>query len=355
MPIHDVGYRGWDGKRTMQLSRWWIIAQTGIRLAAKSRWVRRIMFVAWLPVMYWGIGFFFVEKALEADSNVIREVTPQFEDQLPKIAEIERVRNLSRTRLQQQLRTRFSMFPAADDLANALESDDTGQLRNGIWRWLLMVFFRYPQAILILFLIGTVAPSLISRDQRSRAFLLYFSRPIGKFEYILGKLCVPAAFIMAVTTLPALALYLFAILMSPNMDVFWNTWEIPFRILAATMTLVIPTSALALMLSSLTQESRFANFSWFAVWALGHGAWLAIVVSTAMRLNEPPSAPAVMKSTIVQNWSSLSIYNCLGDVQALIFGFESFHEVWRAVVVLIALTLVSLFVLLRRVSAPIRV
>ena len=71
MPIHDVGYRGWDGARTSQLSRWWIISQTGIRLAAKSKWVRRILFVAWLPVMYWGIGFFFVEKAIDAENGLL--------------------------------------------------------------------------------------------------------------------------------------------------------------------------------------------------------------------------------------------------------------------------------------------
>ena len=69
MPIHDVGYRGWDGARTSPLSRWWIISKTGIRLAAKSRWVRRILFVSWLPVMYWGIGFFFVD-----DQYVVNEV-----------------------------------------------------------------------------------------------------------------------------------------------------------------------------------------------------------------------------------------------------------------------------------------
>ena len=269
--------------------------------------------------------------------------------------EIDPKQQISRAVVSENLKKQLEMFPQSENLIESLESGDQNRIRNDIWRWLLMVFFRYPQAILILFLIGTVAPALISRDLRSRAFLLYFSRPIGKFEYIFGKLCIPAAYIVAVTTLPALTLYIFAIMMSPDISVIWSTWDIPFRIMGATFALVIPTALLALMLSSLTYESRFANFSWFAVWALGHGAWLTIVVATAIRLQMPPVSAEVLNSPIVKNWSALSLYNCLGEVQAMIFGFESFGDIWRSALVLSGVTLFSLFTLYRRVSAPIRI
>ena len=300
--------------------------------------------------MYWGIGFFFVEKALDIDNSNLPAMTQSI-GELPGVPRP----NASRLAIRRSLETSFAMFPHADQLSESFASNDPDRIRNDVWRWLMMVFFRYPQAIIILFLVGTVAPTLISRDLRSRAFLLYFSRPIGKFEYILGKLCIPSAFIMAVTTLPALGLYAIALLMSPNFSVFWNTWDIPIRIVLATFALVIPTSAVALMLSSLTQESRFASFAWFAVWALGHGAWWTIVVSTALSMNTAPVDPAVLQSDLVQNWSALSLYNCLGSTQAIIFGFEDLQDVWREVLSLAGITLFSLIVLYRRVSAPIRV
>ena len=364
MPIHDVGYRTWNDKRTSQLYRCWVICETGIRLATKSSWVRRILFVAWLPVMYWGIGFFFLEKAIESDQNLRRQTGlstfSNFGEDLADFDPEQLEQQLENSRkaaegmvVQRALRERFAMFPHAQDLAKSLESGDPDVIRNDIWRWLLMVFFRYPQSLLILFLIGSIAPSLISRDLRSRAFLLYFSRPIGKLEYLLGKLGVPAAFIIAVSTLPALALYLFAIMMSPSLSVFWSTWDIPLRILGATVAVVLPMSAISLMLSSLTQESRFANFSWFAIWALGHGAWLAILQVTAQMMNKPPFHPEVLASNQVQNWSVLSLYNCLGDVQEFIFGFESFDEVWRGTLVLACITLFSFWILYRRVAAPV--
>lgn len=348
MPIHDVGYRGWDGERTSQWSRWAIISFTGIRLAAKSKWVRRILFVAWLPVMYWGFGFFFIEKAIDTDTGILSSASQELDiENIPD--------NVAKREITRQLSDQFAMFPHAEDLVDSLNSGDEERIRSDVWRWLLMVFFRYPQSLLILFLIGTVAPVLISRDLRSRAFLLYFSRPIGKLEYIFGKLCVPAAFIVAVTTLPAIALYFFAIMMSPSISVVWSTWDIPFRIIAATFVLVIPTASIALMLSSLTHESRFANFSWFAVWTLGQGAWFTVVLATAARMNMAPFEKAVMESQTVKNSSALSLYNCLGDVQAMIFGFENFNDVWRSLLALTAITIVSLIILYRRVSAPIRI
>jgi hypothetical protein len=255
----------------------------------------------------------------------------------------------------QAVREQFSMIPNVDELADSLERGDTAQTRSIVWSWLMMTFFRYPQALLILFLVGSIAPSLISRDLRSRAFLLYFSRPIGRLEYTFGKLGIPIAFIVFVTTLPALALYAFAVALSPDLSVFWSTWDIPFRVIAATATLVIPTASLALMLSSLTHESRFASFAWFAIWALGHGAWAAVLFAAAIQIGEAPFHPDVLNSSLAKNWSVLSLYNNLGAIQSWIFGFGEFKNVWRGILALAMLTIFSQIILFRRVSAPIRI
>ena len=249
----------------------------------------------------------------------------------------------------------WDIFPNKDAMADALEEGDDSTVRHTIWSWLLMTFFRYPQGFLILFLVGFIAPSLISKDVRSRAFLLYFSKPISPVEYILGKLFILTFFIVGVTTLPAIALYLFAVMLSPDLSVLPGTWDIPLRILASTVFLVIPTASLALMLSSLTQETRFASFAWFAIWALGHGAWFAILISQTIRMNSDPFEPEVMQSAIVQQWSVLSMYNNLGDIQNWVFGFSPLHEVWPGIAALGAITAFSLFVLYRRIKSNIRI
>ena len=353
MPVHDVGYRGWDGKKTNPLTRWKIITYTGIRLALRSRWVARILFLAWLPVMYWGIGFFFIENSLKNDSTSV--VATLSEATLGKDFASDIGLSGSRKKIAHIMRRQYKMIPNVEVIATALESDDEIATRNVVWSWLLMTFFRYPQGMLILFMVGSIAPALIARDIRSRAFLLYFSRPIGRLEYMIGKLLVPTAFIAMVTLVPAITLYFFAIMMSPDISVFWSTWDIPLRIAAATVVLVIPVASIAVMLSSLTQESRFANFSWFAVWAMGHGAWVAILFSVAVGKHRPPFHPTVTNDPVSQRWSSLSLYNNLGDVQGWIFGFESFGQIYVSAIVLAGVTLFSLAVLYYRISAPIRV
>ena len=359
MPVHDVGYRSWHGTPTHFLSRWRIIAETGIRLAVKSRWVRRLLFAAWLPVLYWGIAFFALEQGLNDGPGLMSRIDNRgpVERQVRNALEEAGMspQQESRKAVAGLLRESLPMLPKVDMLAESLESGDDATARNTVWCWLLMTFFRYPQGLLILMLLGFIAPGLISQDVRSRAFLLYFSRPIGRIEYLFGKLMIPAVYIMLVTTLPAMALYLFAVMLSPNLSVVFSTWDIPFRILAASAVLVVPTASLALMLSSLTHESRFASFAWFAIWALGHGAWFAVLIAQTARMQRPPFEPEVIDSPLVQNWSVLSLYNNLGGVQSWIFGFADLGDVWPGMVALAAITVFSLVLMYRRISAPIRV
>ncbi len=353
MPLHSIGYRSWEGRPTSWITRIGVIAMFGVRLASQSSWVRRMVLFAWLPVIWWGVGFFVFERVMgpgETNQAIDRWIpSPRVSARVKQRVTEEQLNQLS-----QKLR-----IPQVDRLTQRLKDPDgkadVDRTRNVYWGWFLMTFFRYPQALLLLFLMGAITPPLISRDIRSRAFLMYFSRPIGRFEYLVGKLLIPMAFIISVTTLPALALYIFAIGMSPDMSVVWSTWDLPLKILVATVALIIPTSLVALMLSSLTQETKFVGFSWFAFWTLGHGAWLAVLMVTAQRLDLEPLNPLVRNHPTVLNWSVLSLYNNLGDIQSWIFGFSSFREVWRGVAALTAISVVSSVVLYRRVSAPIRV
>lgn len=359
MPVNHLGYRQWSGRLTGSISRWRAITRSGITLAQKSSWVRRLLFAAWLPVLYWGVGFFFIGQAMDGNNTFVGKIDQQTIEQFPEFvqdrikAEPNMVTRIAVAGLLQQY---FRKIPNASQVANDLIEGDESTGRNRIWCWLLMSFFRYPQGMMILFLVGTITPSLISRDIRSKAFLLYFSRPIGKLEYLLGKFFIPATFIFLVTTLPAITLYIFGILMSPDLSVFWSTWDVPLRIFAGTAVLVLPTCSVALMFSSLTQESRFASFSWFAFWTLGHAAWLAVVFSRAARLGQLlPFDPSVMSDPAVRRWGLVSIYNNLGEVQGWIFGFASFDEVKISLAVLAGITLFSLAVIYRQIASPLRV
>ena len=54
-------------------------------------------------------------------------------------------------------------------------------------------------------------------------------------------------------------------------------------------------------------------------------------------------------------WTHVSLYHTLGRVQSWVFGFVGFREVWISAMILIAVTVIALAFLLRRISAPMRV
>jgi hypothetical protein len=154
-------------------------------------------------------------------------------------------------------------------------------------------------------------------------------------------------YLAVISTLPALALYLLGILLSPQLDVVRATWDLPLRILLASAVLAIPTASLALCLSSMTQESRYAGFAWFAIWILGWTTY-GIMSSVATFDKNAGLSDAGL-------WANFSLYHMLGRVQSWVFGFLPFDEVRTPAGILSVLTVVSFALLWRRVMAPMRV
>lgn len=324
MGVNSLGYRKWNGKLAPSWMRSVVIAKAGIRRAWQSSWLRRILFFAWLPALWFSAGFFIYEKAIEF---------PEMADSLMPF-----------------LKTQVNN-PQMDQVFDTIAQGDMRGARHGVWAWLLLTFLRYPQVLVMALVVGLIAPPLISQDIRSRAFLLYFSRPIDRYEYVLGKLATVWAYLAMISMLPALTLYVAGVLLSPEAGVVASTWDLPLRIIAATMVLAIPTGSLALCISSLTQESRVAGFAWFAILILG---WVMFgILSTVEGFNQMARGN-VTPFRGESYWSLMSLYHTLGRVQSWVFGFLEFRDVIGSAIVLSLITVISLAILMRRVMAPMR-
>ena len=162
-------------------------------------------------------------------------------------------------------------------------------------------------------------------------------------RYIFGKAATVACYVLVISLLPGAMLYCTGVLLSPDISIVLETWDIPLRILASTATMVIPTTGLGLLLSSLTTETRFASFAWFAVWIFGLFAYLV----TSSFVNDGSHTPLEM----------LSLFHVITNVQGWILDVrvENQIDVLAPLSVLFVLTLVSLTVLYKRVSAPMSV
>lgn len=328
MPLHDVGYRSWKGPKSFLGTRWQVIATTGIQLAFRSNWLSRTLILAWVPAILIGVMFFLYEQSI---------TVPQY---------------------RRMISGAVATAGGSSEMIRGVLQDPEG-MRHDVWSSLLLVFFRYPQGFLMLLVVGIIAPRLIAFDIRNRGYLLYFSRPIGIPGYIFGKSLIIWTFLAIITTLPALSLYVVGLALSPDLNLIWESWDLPLRILGASLVLMIPTASVALACSALTIETRYAAFSWFALWIVG---WVSYSV---LRLGEIAGRgsqrgprrrgrdiPEVMEYS---DWELISPFHVLGRVQQYVFGlYPEDRAIWPFVLMLVVVTSLALLFVRRRIRSRLR-
>ncbi|MEC9091561.1 MAG: ABC transporter permease subunit [Planctomycetota bacterium] len=336
VPVNDLGYRKWDGEISSAYFRWLTIALSGIKIVFKSQWIKRIMFLSWIPALAVGGLFFFYEQYVE-----IREDQPALSfSRNQDIREFEAVRGV------------LLLFSSNRQAERVIESftKEPNEARGYVWSFILLQMLRRTQGWMLLLLIGLIAPPLIAKDMRSRAFLFYFSKPISRTDYLIGKFSVIGFYVGFVTILPAIALYLFGILLSPNLSVIATTWVLPLRVIAACLVMIVPSCLIALTLSSLTTESRFAGFAWFMVWILGFVGYQ--IVSTVQQLDfganfEPRNVDSL--------WRLVSLYDCLGFLQGWVMGLEDNHQYAITMsAFVVGICVACVYTILQKISAPLK-
>src|SRR5947209_6716721 len=152
MPIFDQGYQHWQGPLAGHAWRSLSIARHGVRVQLQGRIVRLLLLLAWVPALalvvalaLWGL----FEQGSEGVLGLLRPILP------PGIV------------------------------------DDPHAYRAAMWTLAYSYFFKF-EMFCIMLLVVIAGPNLISGDLRFNALPLYFSRPLGRLEYFLGKLGVIA-------------------------------------------------------------------------------------------------------------------------------------------------------------------
>ncbi len=238
MPIFDLGYRHWKGALTASWQRWWPITRTGTVLAWKARGLRWLLIVSCWPLLWLGWGFWLIGYM----SDHKQRLGDQWNELLKMIG---------------------------GPLAKAfLDNPDT--MRLTLWSVLFDWQTRFFQiSFFVPVLVGFVGATLISRDIRTKAHLVYFSRPISIWHYLLGKGAIVATFIALVTLVPALFLYGLAVAFSPSYSVISQTWMLLPKLFLCFLTIAVPSTLLILLLSTWTRSAAFAIIGWLVIWLMG--------------------------------------------------------------------------------------
>jgi ABC-2 type transport system permease protein len=228
MPIFDQGYQHWKGTLSGRGWRWLAITKQGLRGQLKGWLVRILLLLAWLPalalvvaVSLWGL----FEQGSVGVLTLLKPIIP------------------------------------------ASVAADPHVYRQAMWTIAYSTFFKF-EIFFIMLLVVMVGPNLISRDLRFNAFPLYFSRPLTRLDYFLGKLGVVAVLVAAVAIVPALAAYVLGICFSLDLSVIRDTWRLPLASGLYGLVVVVSAGVLMLALSSLSRRSLYVGIAWVGLWLI---------------------------------------------------------------------------------------
>ncbi len=228
MPIIDQGYQHWSGDLAGHTWRWLAVTRHGVKIAMRNRFLRYVLFCAWVPALAlvtmlsaWGL--------LERKSGMMAAIV------------------------------QFLQFMNPGVIA------DPRYYRLEIWQ-LSYGYFLHVELFFSMILILLVGPGLISQDLRVNAMPLYFSRPLRRMDYFLGKLGVIVTFLGLVLIVPAIVAYICGLLFSMDFHVLLDTFGLLLEVIAFGLIISVSAGTLILALSALSRNSRYVALLWLGLW-----------------------------------------------------------------------------------------
>lgn len=197
MPIHDQGYRRYQGGRTAIGKSWQVMTRAGVLSMVSKRQFIGLMLFAWAP---------FVVRAVQIYVS--------------------------------------ATFTQASFLAPKGET-----FRE----------FLDQQGAFVFFVTIWVGAGLIANDRRANALQLYLSKPMTSAEYIAGKLAILFLFLVSVTFLPAMMLLLTQAIFAGSLTFIANNIYLLPAITLFSLAQVLLASTTMLALSSMSKSARFVS------------------------------------------------------------------------------------------------
>lgn len=133
------------------------------------------------------------------------------------------------------------------------------------------LYFMNVQSVLAIALASLTGPGLIAPDLANNALPLYFSRPMTRWEYVLGRLLVLAGLLSVITWVPGLMLYGTQVGMA-GWTWFTNNWWLGAALFTGFALWILLISFVALACSAWVKWRIVAGGSVLATFFLSAGA-----------------------------------------------------------------------------------
>lgn len=113
-----------------------------------------------------------------------------------------------------------------------------------------------------------VVPRLVTSDRAGNALVVYLSRPLTSFDYLLGKFGIIVGILLAVWTGPLLFGWILSMLFAPDSSFLVHSLLPLGRALAFNLAGLVVLAAIALGVSAATRTTAYTVLLWLGAWLL---------------------------------------------------------------------------------------
>jgi hypothetical protein len=276
MPIHETSYLSWEGTVLKRPRTWLVIALTGTRLVWKKT-VAALFFAASIPFL-------------------VRTFQIYLASRIPNDGDLIQIKSV--------IKVDASLF---------------------------MNFMR-DQVLILLVILAYCGAGLIVNDRRFKALSIYFSRPVGFWDYIVGKFLIIFFYGGIVTIVPALMLFVMHLLVTDEAGFFAAYYWVPLSIVAQGVLILTVLGTFMLALSACAKGARSAIVAYFALLAIP-----AFLVELFQRYRDI-------------GW--ISITRNLRQISEVLYGMDAPYRypIWAAALSAMAVLAASIAVLRHRIK-----
>jgi hypothetical protein len=195
-------------------------------------------------------------------------------------------------------------------------------------------FLRVESGLLFFILVLVVGSGLIAKDVKFNALQIYLAKPITGTDYVVGKLGALLFFLLMVTLVPGIILFLFQAVLIGDSLYFRHYWWVPAAIFGYSLLVAFSASLTILALSALSGNVRNAAAGGAAVF------WFTPMIGRILQ-----------QSTRNDNYMLVSLPDSWTSVGHGIFGMKRWFDVpWGwSLLILMTVMLLCTATLIRRV------